>query len=69
MNKPHLDLTGCKILVVDDVPTNLEVLYQTLHNTGYNVLVASDKDLTLSQDLHHPIFYKASTEIKWRTHK
>ena len=56
MNKPHLDLTGCKILVVDDVPTNLEVLYQTLHNTGYNVLVASDEDLTLSQDLHHPIF-------------
>jgi CheY-like chemotaxis protein len=42
MNKVEIDLTGAKILVVDDVPANLDVLCQSLEDTGYNVLVASD---------------------------
>lgn len=42
MNKVEIDLTGAKILVVDDVPANLDVLCQSLEDAGYNVLVASD---------------------------
>ncbi|MFT5369229.1 MAG: CheY-like chemotaxis protein [Candidatus Latescibacterota bacterium] len=30
MNKPQIDLTGSKILAVDDVPANLDVLSQSL---------------------------------------
>jgi two-component system sensor kinase FixL len=30
------------ILLVDDNPTNLEVLYKTLENKGYRLLVAKD---------------------------
>ena len=42
MSEMQLDLTGCKILIVDDVPANLDVLVQALDQEGYNVLVASD---------------------------
>ena len=42
MTDVQLDLTGCKILIVDDVPANLDVLVQALDQEGYNVLVASD---------------------------
>jgi len=42
MSEAHIDLTGCKILIVDDVPANLDVLVQALDHEGYNILVASD---------------------------
>ena len=37
-----VDLTGCKVLIVDDVPANLDVLVRALDGEGYNVHVASD---------------------------
>lgn len=40
MNKPQIDLTGAHILVVDDIPENLDVLLRTLESRGYSVLVA-----------------------------
>lgn len=42
MSDIDLDLSGCKILVTDDVPANLDVLFQALDAEGYNVHVASD---------------------------
>ena len=42
MSEVDLDLTGSKILVTDDVPANLDVLFQALDAEGYNVHVASD---------------------------
>jgi DNA-binding response OmpR family regulator len=42
MSEVDLDLTGCKILVTDDVPANLDILFQALDSEGYNVHVASD---------------------------
>ncbi|MCC7261170.1 MAG: response regulator [Candidatus Latescibacteria bacterium] len=43
----HLDLSGSKILIVDDVPANLDVLVQALDKGGYNILVASDGETAL----------------------
>ena len=42
MSDVDLDLTGSKILVTDDVPANLDVLFQALDAEGYNVHVAAD---------------------------
>jgi DNA-binding response OmpR family regulator len=42
MNKSQVDLTGSRILAVDDVPANLDVLFQTLDENGYSVLVATN---------------------------
>jgi DNA-binding response OmpR family regulator len=47
MNKPQMDLTGSKILAVDDVPANLDVLSQSLEADGYNVLVATSGETAL----------------------
>ncbi len=47
-----LDLTGCKILVVDDVPANLDVLFQALDGEGYNIHVASDGETALEVAAH-----------------
>ena len=47
MKKIQLDLSGAKILAVDDVPANLEVLFQILDDAGYNVLAASGGELAL----------------------
>ena len=41
MNKHEIDLTDCKVLIVDDLPANLDVLSQALEDRGYNVLVAT----------------------------
>jgi DNA-binding response OmpR family regulator len=49
---PALDLTGCKILVTDDVPANLDVLFQALDGEGYNVHVASDGATALEVAAH-----------------
>ncbi len=43
----HIDLSGCKILIVDDVPANLDVLVQALDKGGYNILVASDGETAI----------------------
>jgi two-component system sensor histidine kinase/response regulator len=32
---------GCKILIVDDLPTNLQVLAGILHNTGFQIFMAT----------------------------
>lgn len=37
-----------KILLVDDNPTNLQVLFQTLEGRGYNLLVAKNGEMALS---------------------
>ena len=46
-----------KILLVDDNPTNLQVLYQTLEGRGYNLLVAKNGETALS------IVQKAEPEL------
>jgi len=47
MQKAKIDLTGSKILAVDDVPANLDVLSQALEADGYNVLVATSGETAL----------------------
>jgi CheY-like chemotaxis protein len=47
MNKPIIDLSGAKILTVDDVPANLDVLSQSLESDGYNVLVATSGETAI----------------------
>jgi DNA-binding response OmpR family regulator len=42
MPRPEVDLSGARILAVDDVPANLEILFHTLERAGYNVHVAAD---------------------------
>lgn len=42
MKKKPLDLSGARVLVVDDVMTNLDVLFQILEEADYRVLVATD---------------------------
>ena len=41
MNR-DVDLSGARILAVDDVPTNLDVLLPALESDGYQVLVATN---------------------------
>lgn len=48
MNKQRVDLTGSKVLVVDDVPENLDVLLGTLENMEYEAMVATDGAKALS---------------------
>lgn len=48
----NLDLTGCKVLVTDDVPANLDVLFQALDGEGYNIHVASDGATCLEVAAH-----------------
>jgi len=40
MNPKNDDLSGMKILLVDDVPTNIEILFQTLKSRGYQISLA-----------------------------
>ena len=42
MGKPLIDLTGAKVLIVDDTPENLRLLRQALEPEGYSILVASN---------------------------
>jgi len=42
MAATDITLTGCKILIVDDVPANLDVLFQSLESEGYDIMVATD---------------------------
>ena len=41
MDDLDLDLQGCKLLVVDDVPANLDVLIHALEDQCYDILVAT----------------------------
>ena len=47
MPKIDIDLSGAKVLVVDDLPDNLDVLCRSLEDTGYNVMVATDGETAL----------------------
>ena len=53
MQKKKVDLTGAKILVVDDVPNNLDVLCPLLEEAGYRLYVANNgaTALTLANKL------------------
>ncbi|MDP6778284.1 MAG: response regulator [Candidatus Latescibacteria bacterium] len=42
-----LDLTGSKILLVDDTPENLKILRETLETEGYSILVATSGEAAL----------------------
>ena len=41
MTDTPIDLTGSKVLIVDDTPENLRLLRQTLETRGYSILVAT----------------------------
>ncbi len=47
MKRTNVDLKGTRILAVDDVPENLDVLLHTLESMGYEVLVANDGETAL----------------------
>ncbi len=50
----HHPSTKNSILIVDDNPTNLKILIDTLNNTGYKTLIADSGDRALYQSAHHP---------------
>ena len=47
MNRPHLDLQGARILLVDDRQANLDILCTLLEDGGYKILMASDGHIAL----------------------
>ena len=47
MNKPAIDLTDSKVLIVDDIPENLDILSRSLEDQKYNVLVATNGEMAL----------------------
>jgi len=47
MNQALIDLKDCKILVVDDVPANLDILVRSLQQEGYDLYVASNGESAL----------------------
>ena len=47
MNRADVDLTGAKILLVDDLPDNLRVLRQALEPKGYRILIATSGETAL----------------------
>lgn len=47
MLSPKIDLKDAKVLVVDDMPANLDVIYKSLRTEGYQVLVATDGETGL----------------------
>ena len=47
MDDSPLDLSGSRILVVDDVPANVDVLRQALEAAAYQVMVASSGEVAL----------------------
>ena len=48
MDELPIDVSGARIMVVDDVPTNLDVLRQALEAASYQVMVATSGDTALS---------------------
>jgi DNA-binding NtrC family response regulator len=47
MSGPFLEVRGAEILIVDDVPANLDVLRRALEEAGYKILVAPTGELAL----------------------
>ena len=47
MNKDSIDLMSAEILIVDDIPANLNVLCQTLESEGYNIIAATSGESAL----------------------
>ena len=47
MDHLDIDLQGCKLLVVDDVPANLDVLIHALEDQSYDILVATSGEAAL----------------------
>ncbi len=47
MNKDNVDLEGGRILLVDDQPANLDVLYELLDDAGYRISVAPNGQVAL----------------------
>ena len=47
MMPPPLDLSGARILLVDDTPANLKLLRQALEPEGYSILVATNGEAAL----------------------
>jgi CheY-like chemotaxis protein len=42
MKRLKVDLTACRILIVDDTPVNLEVLIDMLESEGFDIGIARD---------------------------
>ncbi len=47
MSIDKIDLTNAKVLIVDDVPANLNVLYNALESEGYKILAAPNGEVAL----------------------
>ncbi len=47
MGSENQNLKGMNLLIVDDHPANLDVLFQTLEHEGYNISVAPDGEKAL----------------------
>ncbi len=47
MNQEPINLNSAEILIVDDIPANLNVLCQTLESEGYNIIAATSGESAL----------------------
>jgi CheY-like chemotaxis protein len=47
MNQESINLNSAEILIVDDIPANLNVLCQTLESEGYNIIAATSGESAL----------------------
>jgi sigma-B regulation protein RsbU (phosphoserine phosphatase) len=47
MNNTKIDLSGAKVLVVDDTPANLRLMRQALEPEGYHILIATNGEAAI----------------------
>ena len=47
MSKDRIDPMNAEILIVDDIPDNLNLLCQTLESKGYNIIAAPSGEIAL----------------------
>ena len=52
MNATSIDITGAQVLVIDDIPANIDVLLQALEQAGYEVMVATSGPAALDIVAH-----------------
>ena len=52
MNTIPIDISGAQILVIDDIPANIDVLLQALEQAGYEVMVATSGPAALEIVAH-----------------
>ena len=57
MSDRSVDLSGARILIIDDTPANLSVMQQRLETAGFDVLVA-----TGNQPLPQEIVYRVVSD-------